>query len=750
MAIKKNIANALILIIIIRVAFYIFYNSSDYLPFNDILFIRDLMWLDFWGLLFICSVIALLSYENRNNVKNYILLILISVFGFITIRLIFNGTPFSVNGFWGDQAFRIAYLLKLMTNSAPVDFYYKELAPFYPPLYFYLLAGLGRWLSLEAYELSKIGLSLVFLIMPFLLFYSWRPVVGKFRSVYISLAMFIVTLIGFNFAFFNPYEFIGTVLFIPWWLYFMEGYHHRLRRLFSYIIGGITGGLLFCLYPYPFFIGGLYLIIFSLVTIIRFDKIHFQKIINNWIVVSATAVFSVWYWLPAFLDVMKFGGKPGNQEWFHIGRTGINLELTDFSWLGLVLLMSIAIAVYKYKSKLNRVVVNFIIFTLGFYLLGALLNLVDHPINIAKTVTLLVYLPGVLLGLLLSNGFRSLKKNRRYFTSAILTILLVLSTISFIGLARHNQVKSARTSEVLDWNISKATKVKLTGKVVLSGEEKLTAFYPVFLFSAVNQHYSHPASRYYQRYQLISMLSHVYDPYLMNLVLSYNKYIGIDFVLPQVRENKFIFPFVLSSYPDQFKNYNISLYKTPFENSNCFEKEATSNVFRVLPLKDYYMTDIFYGCRSLKDSLYKVLSTVYIYKNLSDSGQTLFDQFYPSDVKKYDGLSGFSEEYSFDNKISIFSSAVLERGDSVTVCFGYRVNDFLFDNYKIFLHITADGEFYNFDFYPDKKTSALKPGELFYAFRTIPKLSESMSFSTGFFVGTERLGKALNGKIALK
>ncbi|UCD18249.1 MAG: arabinofuranosyltransferase, partial [Candidatus Zixiibacteriota bacterium] len=166
-------------------AFYLFLYSLPGKRFSEELLITDMIWLDAWGLASYMVLVVVWAAKMHWRLKARLLVAIFSVYGFITVCLILDGTPFGMNAYWGDQKFRQAMILKLIEFFPPVDFYYRDLPPFYPPVYYFLLSLVGRVFSLEAFRMIKAGTMLIYLVGPFLLYLMWRRIVSPFQAALI-------------------------------------------------------------------------------------------------------------------------------------------------------------------------------------------------------------------------------------------------------------------------------------------------------------------------------------------------------------------------------------------------------------------------------------------------------------------------------------------------------------------------------------------------------------------------------------
>ena len=211
------------------VSFVVF--SMRHKHFSQSLLIDDLIRLDAWALGFFCLLMLTWLSNCQHRTKVRVTLFAISAYGFVAGCLIFDGSPYSYNAYWGDQAFRQGMILKLMTFGWPGDFFYKHLPAFYPPIYFYLLSIVGIVANWEAFLLLKIGSLAIYLFGPPLLYGAWRAVVTPTKALGVVIFTFLLLSQSEAMPFYSPHAFLANIFFIPWWMVFVEGI--GLQRLFE-------------------------------------------------------------------------------------------------------------------------------------------------------------------------------------------------------------------------------------------------------------------------------------------------------------------------------------------------------------------------------------------------------------------------------------------------------------------------------------------------------------------------------------
>src|SRR5262249_25548455 len=127
-----------------------------------------------------------------------------------------SGSDFPPLGMVADQGFRTASITKYAHTIGLVDFAYKGLPAYYPPLFFWLLGRLATWLDIPAYQALKVGLLVTAFVTPLCAVRLWAAVT---RGWVVAIA---VAVAGLAFTdWYEPYGWLVAVVFVPWWSYFV-------------------------------------------------------------------------------------------------------------------------------------------------------------------------------------------------------------------------------------------------------------------------------------------------------------------------------------------------------------------------------------------------------------------------------------------------------------------------------------------------------------------------------------------------
>ncbi len=740
------LTTALLSLVGFGAAVYLFTMSHAARQFSEEQLIRDMIWLDAYAVLFFLLTVGICLSPLRRHTKAWLMVCHFSIYGFVTISLLLSGTPFSMNGYWGDQAFRQAMILKFQTFPTPGDFYYKDLPPFYPPLYYLLLSFYSRIFGVEAYKMLKVGSLLIYMFGPSLLFIMWRKIVSPLQAMFITLATYLVVS-GRLYPLLVPHAFLADSFFVPWWLYFIE----RVRRVRGdwrfFVVGGLVGGALFCTYFYAFFIGAIILVLRETV-LTRwkpFLKTAAFNLRHAVIVLSIAAVASSPYWLPLFASIVSNGIDRSRGGWHHAGVTGLDFDFLTLSPVGLLYLSGICYAFRYIRSSVFKALSVLLGASIVFWMIGSILGSFDVSVNLVKTRQFVLLLSGPFIGLALAGLLRLawvFRRKMRWPVAALLSALLLGALSAFNANVQGQGVKKARTCNVPDWAVDASEMKARAGTVFLAGDVIFHSFYPVYAFNSVNEHYAHPASHYKQRYDMLYMLKDLGDPCLINLFLQHNVFDAVDYVMPTVQGGVFNFYANLSNYPNKSLLKTLSYPNPTLSDERFFRKLSGRNLYEVVSADETARRNRFaWNGEQLEDSLGFLLRLAVAREFLDDTGRLLVDEYMGADWSDWSRIA--VRDADFKHVVEIVSLTSVNRGDSVTLFLALQPRRKIGDNYRIFLHVygSADQDrFDNYDFSPPLRTDKWEPWDIVFCQRTIARPPAGARIHLGFFKGKERLG----------
>ncbi len=92
----------------------------------------------------IITLIALIFISRRVQNKTTLWAIALGITWAVGAATLILPSHTLLWGNQGDETFQIAFMQRVIAGEPFSDFFYKDLAPFYPPLYFWVFGTIGR------------------------------------------------------------------------------------------------------------------------------------------------------------------------------------------------------------------------------------------------------------------------------------------------------------------------------------------------------------------------------------------------------------------------------------------------------------------------------------------------------------------------------------------------------------------------------------------------------------------------------
>jgi galactan 5-O-arabinofuranosyltransferase len=723
---------------------YLFIYSLDARAYSSDQIVWDLQWLNAWSILFCLILLAVWASRLAQRLKIVISLCCFSIWGVVAVGLMFDGTPFGWNAYWGDQQFRTAMILKFMSFAWPTDFYYKGLPPFYPPLYFYLLSLYARLFSLEAYQMLKTGTFFIFLMGPGLLYYFWTKLVSRFQAFCITLATF---LFQPAVVFAVPHEFLSGIFFIPWWLYFVEQIKVLRRGRLFVLIGGLIGAAIFLTYYYAFFLGGILLVI-KAVLAFRRDEHRRAKLAHckrMWTMIAAAALFSAPYWAPLLLSMLAEGCSTGQNRWFRIGYAGMDFPFLEFSLAGILTFGGLIYALRRYFTSVNRGLLMLAATVPLFLLIGYVLGNLGMPVLYVKAFEFLKHQSGVFIGLAVAGVLRfgRGRKQMRYATAVGVSVLMLVFLGNFTALIHQRVIEIARKARPDVHLADIGLQMDTHGKVFLTSVFPLPVFLASHMFIAPGEHYSHPAGRFHDRLEFLKIIQSVDDPYIFWAALRYNIYDPVDYVMPKINGEHFEIPVNISNYPNGLATKIMKYGRGLLADSMLFVREKGDYLYGVRESIDPATRRQFsFVGMTARDSLRTLRWARDLTQHLDSTGDARIADHLGADLAEWRAMAVDEGLHKFGDLITLLSTRITTTADSMYLIFEFAAKKDITSDYKIFLHICdqkVHQSFDNFDFWPSERTTTWERGDVIQCIQSIPKRAADFDYHLGFFIGEHRL-----------
>ena len=411
------------------------------------------------------------------------------------------------NFFWGgagDELFVGAGLQKSLSLDFFKDFYYSGLPPFYPPLYFWVVGGLSSLMTASAITAGKIGVVITLGLWFFIPWVVYKKS-NQEHPYLLLLPLISLTVIPFQDIITKPYEAISALGIVLWFAFLIKNKELNWKKILFF---GISGGLLFITYYFWWFVILLAWIIYTILN----SEINFKEKIKQWFGVGIIMIATVSiYLIPLLNSYLKFG----LENWQ--GRHLVPFDFTTFNpfntvVLSLVTLLAIYSLVKFNTNKIVKACLFIILASVGYQFFNHLAFVFGlSPMQMLKPFHFLVT---ITLSLLAGFGIHELyhKFEDKYNLKFIGLIIFFLLSPFVIFLDNPNI--QARLSESLKPNqgyeLAQVVKAipNLNEKIFLSsGTPSLNLFIPMNYFIAHNAHFSHHASLYSKREEVVKNLS---------------------------------------------------------------------------------------------------------------------------------------------------------------------------------------------------------------------------------------------------
>jgi len=498
--------------------------------------VKDLIRAKFWSIAWLLISVAVVYWKRKSPIAPWLAVLAVSVYFVFLYGLLFRGTEYGLHAHWGDNGVRIAYIRKMMDyGTFMTDFYLKDLPPFYPPFWFAAMALYGKLIGIEAHQTIKFGYLIIYVVYPWLLFYSWRKVVSSAAAAAVSVATVFLAGKHLDWAY---YEHMTLALFIPWWLYYFEGGSRSIevsvKQWPFYVSGVLIGGLIFMTYYYWFFMAMAVVPVTILVQ--RFDS-EFKDSLwlllkHKVILMLGVAIVSSPYWLPLLWSIIRIDMHSAQNVYFRIGNTHAIGLWQDVSMEHILIFSGIFFSFFLWKHW-GRGKLPYL------FLGGALLLVVDRIFNLYEATIqsrkVLEYIH-VFTVAPFAIGLASLFEQKKVSESVRRGIVGVCLLMALIAADKHSQIyttekyKIGLKQKVPTEIIERFDGLEMYGKVYLSNLTIPVCYLPMYMFIPENNMSAHTASRYAEREQFLDAASKIVEPELLAYALKYNRYSAIDFI----------------------------------------------------------------------------------------------------------------------------------------------------------------------------------------------------------------------------
>jgi galactan 5-O-arabinofuranosyltransferase len=512
--------------------------------------------------------------------------------------------------FWGLEGdeITIAAMYQMFAHGSFMsDFAYAGLPPFYPPLWFWFFGLIGKILNYNGIQIAKIGAvgTIVFYPVLFFLIQKWfwlkQQVNDKVKEAPGALAwflsaVFLFVLIDWDAIIIKPYELVSASLVVLWTTLLIYELHRDRLNGMRVIVFGITGGILFLLFYFWFFLAAIGIALFNLFAGKKIEYKKYFSLLTTGIVVLIVGAF---YWAPLVRVYFERGSENWQLGFFVTEWIATQGPLFDLSLRGLLMAAGLTVLIIYRRQWYIRGLLSLFSAAYIWQLMGMITILfLASPLQESKGF---YFFNRSVLALALAYGIERLWD---YFTQsypqakwqksvAIISLFFISTQLIFGSFV--DQPKILKTRE--NARSLELAKTELVGflegnysdiyqKTTLhSSLTWLHAFLPVNDFIYFNQHNSHPAAHFSERLAFVESLALMKSSDEFYQAIKNTPFGSIDLFIFYTGDPEY-YPvyFHLDNFPYQFKELVGNIPRKLFD-EKYFDKKFENKDYAVFAPK---------------------------------------------------------------------------------------------------------------------------------------------------------------------
>ena len=526
------------------------------------------------------AVVVVLASSLSRATKGVVVAIIGGSALMLGAALVLSANDFAPFGAALDQSTRTALITKYANNWGWVDFAYKGLPVYYPPLSFWVMGRTAALLSVAPWKMLKVDLLATAFLVPVLGWPLWRRVVGRTAAIGAVLGGVLL----FQ-PWYRPHAWLGTALFIPWWLWGVLGVGREQPRSRVALLGAaVIGAALFCVYYFPFFLGAIML---ALVLALRrpaaargvaLPPAHPRE---AGLVIGGAALLSTPYWVPILVAVVRNGAQVAFNRWYTPDYVDLRFRFLTFDVIGLVMLFGLGyLLVSARRSRVSLALLGLLAAAFVYYIADYAGILVNFPLLSFQANDMVDAVLAAGAGLGAAQLWRTVRVSEplrarlgRGGVTAVCSVAAVVVSFSLVQTAIKTipyvdqQRQSHVPTQALD-DFQHATGGRTKNSVVLTDVVELPVYLPLYVFNWWNAHYMNPPARFNDRSAFLRRLSKETDRQAFALALLHNVYDRIDYVaLRQSPAGTFQYQYAEDAFPrgvvERTFTFEQSLFDSP-------------------------------------------------------------------------------------------------------------------------------------------------------------------------------------------
>lgn len=476
----------------------------------------------------------------------------------------------------GDEIFIGSFLSQVLKGNALNDFYYHDLPPFYPPLYFWCTGLISRFFTNNAVAANKIGV-LSILILWFSGIYLWLKIYYRFikekasdlitskQWFWFTSPLLFFFLIDFNDIILKPYETLPALALVILLGIIAEAFSEKKWSLKHYLFFGISGGILFLSYYFWWFIA--IPALFTMALLNQNKKVNLLRTIAIGLIMF---IISAIYLIPLFISYLN--GIENWQALFFIPQDFSSfLPFMELSWKSIIIIIGIISLITYRKRSFIKINILLILFSYTYQLVSILLFLNGgNAIQAAKPflflVTVSITTAASYLLIDLSNKYWHKLSHEKQKILIISTLIFSIAFLPMVGFIDDPAVR-----EQIENDLKQPSAFYLAPKIknnienynektwLSSGIPEINVYLALHYYVAHNPHFSHHAAIYSERLNFIKELS---DSNQIEFIKLINES-PIDALLLYKEPNTLDYPFFFwqDNYPNGGKELEINIKK---------------------------------------------------------------------------------------------------------------------------------------------------------------------------------------------
>jgi hypothetical protein len=487
-------------------------------------------------------VVGVLASSLPKGMKGVLVAVLGGSALMLGAALVLSANDFAPFGASLDQSTRTALITKYAHHWSWVDFAYKGLPVYYPPLSFWVVGRLAALLSIAPWKMLKVDLLATAFLVPVFSWPLWRRLVGRTAAI----GAVIGGVLLFQ-PWYRPHAWLGVALFIPWWLWGVLGIGREApRSRAALVVAAVLGAALFCIYYFPFFIGAIMLVLVLALrrpAAARGVALPPEDPKQAVFVLGGAALLSTPYWVPIVIAVLRNGAQVAFNRWYTPDYVDLRFRFLTVDVIGVAMLFGLVyLLVTARRSVVSLALLGLLAASLVYYVADYAGVLTNFPLLSFQTNDVVDAVLAAGAGLGAAHVWRLARASEplrarlgRGGVTAVCSVVAVVVSFSLVQTAIKGipyvtqQRESHVPTQALD-DFQRATGGHTTNSVVLTDVTELPVYLPLYVFNWWNAHYMNPPARFNDRSAFLKRLSGETDPQAFAVALLHNVYDRIDYV----------------------------------------------------------------------------------------------------------------------------------------------------------------------------------------------------------------------------